>query len=968
MLLPTFSLFKSLYAPYFFLVVFTLSSLVAESQSCPTYDKRNNGQGTSGCYSPVTPPFITGSTTNRKIKSGQFDFTTGSTTTDLILDSVFLNGQLYQAGGALFNSLGTIWFGSYSGSNNKIICFYGDNVNDNAPPAGRWKFRFTSGTSTSTTLSCNYTLTSGGALTSFDPGTISGSQTICSGTTPNSLTSGGAATGCTSPSTVSYQWRSSTDNITYANISGATSTGYSPGTLTQTTYYQRVATCSDGATAATDPVTVTVVSSLTWLGTTNDFATSSNWNTAISPAGCAVVIPTVSGANQYPVATSSISVASLTINSGAQMTISGTTTTLSVTGDFSNNGVVSGSGKISMAGTSTQTISGIGTVDDISINNNTNVTVASGNNKLNITGTLSFPTSTGTLTTNSNLVLKSSATSIGTIGSVSGCPRNPFNGDIIAEKYIPGSRRSFRFLTPGLTTTTSIYYNWQEGSSAIGGQSVNVTDPWSYPYVNAGRYNPNPGYGTHITGSRTGANGLDATATGNPSLFTHNNSTTQWSSILNTLTPSFKVGEAYQLMVRGSRATDLTTNTPAIDNTTLRVIGVPEVCVFQFNTTATAQYTVPLNSASNAFSFIGNPFWSVIDWHNVTRTGIDNTIYYWDPTLSGSNGRGAYVTYNVTSGGNNQTSRLDRYIQPGQGFFVKNSNQSETRQIIFEDADKVTDPKGRKSDIFRLNPIDEDDNLILTGRLGGETEQDPSFEKIYVTLTIQGSGQTKSADGLAIVYSPDFTDQFSAEDAPKPTNLDENLEARYNNQGYSILGLKGTEFFYKSDTIDLRFSQLYNKTYVLSIDLTNKIGARREVYLWDRISGEKILIPVGSKYDYVFTQPASQTTKTNLAIIFNSMKQETAIIRPQNKLMLFPNPATDQFRFLLPGQVFSPGTTPTSSLVQVYSSAGSLVMNSMASVNQEGVGIVDIRVLPKGSYTIKLITETSIFSGQLIKQ
>jgi hypothetical protein len=74
-----------------------------------------------------------------KIKSGQFDFTNQNATTSYTVDSIFLNGQKYQAGSVLFNGLGTIWFGGYNGSS-RVICFYGNNVNDNAPPAGRWRF------------------------------------------------------------------------------------------------------------------------------------------------------------------------------------------------------------------------------------------------------------------------------------------------------------------------------------------------------------------------------------------------------------------------------------------------------------------------------------------------------------------------------------------------------------------------------------------------------------------------------------------------------------------------------------------------------------------------------------------------------------------------------------------------------------------------------------------------------------
>ncbi|MFN5914762.1 MAG: beta strand repeat-containing protein, partial [Chitinophagaceae bacterium] len=68
-------------------------------------------------------------------------------------------------------------------------------------------------------------------------GSIGASQTICTGTAPAALTSEAAAT-----TGATYQWQSSTDNVTFTDIASATSAGYTPGTLTTTTYYRRKAT------------------------------------------------------------------------------------------------------------------------------------------------------------------------------------------------------------------------------------------------------------------------------------------------------------------------------------------------------------------------------------------------------------------------------------------------------------------------------------------------------------------------------------------------------------------------------------------------------------------------------------------------------------------------------------------------------------------------------------------------------
>ena len=90
----------------------------------------------------------------------------------------------------------------------------------------------------------------------FVAGTIASSQSICSNTAPVQLT-GTAPTGGDTPYT--YQWQSSSDNITFLNITGAMSLTYQPGVLTQTTYYRMNQTSSSGCgTLSTNTVTITV--------------------------------------------------------------------------------------------------------------------------------------------------------------------------------------------------------------------------------------------------------------------------------------------------------------------------------------------------------------------------------------------------------------------------------------------------------------------------------------------------------------------------------------------------------------------------------------------------------------------------------------------------------------------------------------------------------------------------------------
>ena len=110
------------------------------------------------------------------------------------------------------------------------------------------------------------------SLTEFAPSTntIAGTatRTVCSGVTPG-LLDGSAYAPCTtsSISNVTFQWQVSTDNVSFTDISGATSEDYTPPTQTTTTnivrYYRRVLKASASNVGScefyTNVITISVV-------------------------------------------------------------------------------------------------------------------------------------------------------------------------------------------------------------------------------------------------------------------------------------------------------------------------------------------------------------------------------------------------------------------------------------------------------------------------------------------------------------------------------------------------------------------------------------------------------------------------------------------------------------------------------------------------------------------------------------
>jgi len=310
--------------------------------SCPTWDRRNNGNDNEACGDATGKPA-------GYVKTGTFEFTNASYGTTLNRSKVWKNGVLYQDGASLVTP-NTAWFGNYfvESATKKKICFYADNVNGVAPAAS-WKFELTDGTNT---ITCTYDINSSGNITSFSAGSITTDQTICSGSAPAKLTSQNDASSCSSSGMIAYQWQKSTNSTTtgFENISGATSNEYTPGALTQTSYFQRRAFCpTDSSYKLSNVVTITVsqiagtispTPGTTWSGATTTFSTSGTsggtWSLTTSPAtGVAEIHPTTGVLTASSAGTGTVTYTvtsgSLTCSSTRNFTISGTSGSLPVT-------------------------------------------------------------------------------------------------------------------------------------------------------------------------------------------------------------------------------------------------------------------------------------------------------------------------------------------------------------------------------------------------------------------------------------------------------------------------------------------------------------------------------------------------------------------------------------------------------------------------------------------------------------
>jgi autotransporter-associated beta strand protein len=312
-----------------------------------------------------------------------------------------------------------------------------------------------------------------------------------------------------------------------------------------------------------------------------------------------------------------ISGGTLTIASGATLTINGTLTVSG--GTITNNGTIAyGVAGALVYGSSNRTVG----AEWPSSNGPLNVTIGSGGVTLGVERTIS---STGKLTLNGvfatgdNLTLASDAN--GTAVVIGGT-NSDITGNVTVQRYLPWSganHNGYRFVGHPLRSNPvlDMVINLPSTSNTVIGYN-NASNSYAAVSDRTTTWPQATGYGV-------------------------------WTNDANTL----------------------------VFNGELQLSAVP---------------AVSMGTATNRWNYVSNPFPSVMDWHEVTKTNLEETIYRWDKstaTLSaGSNvAAGTWGTYvqstQVSANGGS------RYMAPMQGFMVQASSGASSASLAYPSSARV---------------------------------------------------------------------------------------------------------------------------------------------------------------------------------------------------------------------------------------------------------------------------------------
>ncbi|ARN79036.1 hypothetical protein BST97_14135 [Nonlabens spongiae] len=443
-----------------------------------------------------------------------------------------------------------------------------------------------------------------------------------------------------------------------------------------------------------------------------------------------------------------------------------------------------------------------------------------------------------------NIVFESDATGNGQLLVNTG---GSLSGPAIVERFIPAlnnSRRAFRFITPAVTSTGSIYENWQENG------------------------NTPAGFGTHITGSTTGANGFDQTISGNPSMFTYEHLNNSWEAISNTDTNTLQAGKAYRILVRGDRNFDLNNGTvpPVNSNVILRTKGSLELADVEFKgEVVNGNDSGALSRQAGEFSFIGNPYQAIVDFENLAKININpNFVYIWNPNLGTS---GAYETVDVSGAIDSR-----QFIQPGQAFFVLTVANGDTSLTFNEAAKSVNN--------FSNSPFSI-----------------PSISN-YVDITLTDANELV-LDKLKINF--DGENEVNNMDAPKLFNQYENIYIESQGRNLSI---EHRALPSQSETVPLFLSGHDRSDFKLTLDIN--IPMNLTAMLMDNLDRTSTVLSQGENIIEFQADPSISGSMDLNRFELRFNLQTLSIADVNSNVDLYPNPSSNG-QISISSQLFSEG-------------------------------------------------------------
>jgi hypothetical protein len=678
---------------------------------------------------------------------------------------------------------------------------------------------------------------------------------------------------------------------------------------------------------------------VTWTGATNAFNSTGNWSGGRVPQTDDDIIfsPTASSDLELD---GHKTVGNVNFN-GSGRSLKLGAFNLTIKGNLTMPGNIIGTGRVIMNGASAQTITGGGDIPDLEIDNTSGVTIDASGNELAVSGTLR--STSGTLTTNGKLRLKSNSTGTARVGVVTGS----ITGNVIAERYVQqnqnsgGTGRAWRLVSvpvQGSGTLRDFFMNGRNG------QDLTLSASRDAESENSGTPIVGHNYATASDATNATGGGFDWIGVANSvSSLRYYTGDAGGGSFASENVPTMSTtyaaaAQGYMVFTRGDRKL----NFPSATNsgaTTFRSTG----------TLKTGDQTVSVAPASTSkFTLVGNPYMSILDldaFYTTNSAVIEPSFWIWDANMAGTNNQGGYVNLYLSGGAwvTNTGSYIDpQLIESGMAFFVEpKTTLSSATNITISESHKSTE---LSAGMAPFSGTTTDDH----GRLWVRLERADAL------------GQRQLIDGVMADFHTSF--KISLGDQSDREKLRNGISrgAIWLSTDKKILSSEGLPWPTEvKRSIPLYMSGVGDQTLIVRLDPRGMRDRYVQAWLKDNVLKRQIELNMNAPtdYDFIGTGSASwDSTRFEIVYVEAGRPSTGVTLEPddaaeQPSVKLYPNPSkSNDVKLSL--RAISPGAYT----VHILDMTGRLVATTSLqhrSVNGE-YRILEGRLLSPGTYIIKL--------------
>ena len=673
-----------------------------------------------------------------------------------------------------------------------------------------------------------------------------------------------------------------------------------------------------------------------WTGATNAFTSTGNWSGGRVPQTDDDIIFSATAASDLEL-DGNKTVGHVNFN-GSGRSLKLGAHNLTIKGNLTMPGSISGTGRVIMNGTSAQTITGGGNIPDLEINNSTGVAIDVAGDELTVSGTLI--STAGTLTTNGKLRLTSNSGGTARVGVVTGT----ITGNVIAERYVKrnensdGTGRAWRLVSVPVTGTGTLRDFFMNGRS---GQDLTLSASRDAETDNSGT--PIVGH-NYATASEATTAGFDwiGVANSESSLRSYvgdaGGGTFLSENVPSLSTTYAAAAQGYMAFTRGDRKLEFP-NATSSGATTFRSTG----------TLKTGNQTVSVAPASTSkFTLVGNPYMSVLDldaFYTTNSAVINPSFWIWDANMAGTNNQGGYI--NVYKSGTQWVTNTGSYIDPqliesGMAFFVEPVSSLSTATNI-----NITEAHKSAASSAGLSPF--------------ATDQPDDHGRLYVRLErADVKGQRQLIDGVMTDFHTSFkTTLGDLSDREKLRN-GISRGAMWLTTDQKILSSEGLPWPTETKrSIPLYMSGVGDQTLIVRIDPRGMRDRYVQVWLKDNVLKRQIELNMNAptEYDFIGTGSAAwDSTRFEIVYVEAGRPSTGVTLEPDDaaelpSVKLYPNPSKSS-DVKLSLRAMAPGAYT----VQVLDMTGRQVATTTLqhrSVNGE-YRILEGRLLSPGKYLIRL--------------